>query len=186
MKKVAIISSNEGILLESIVRYLKDTEFTCVTTNPNSKSLERAEYLGIKNTILENNNLQEFLDKEKFDLVVFEDIINEKFCGLKINPCLLPAFKNSENPIADAIIEGCKVTGVTILNNDKIIAQYPIFITQDMHFDDLENHINQIEQVLYPLVIEKVLNNEPFETQKLMKQNSCSSSCGGNCSNCKH
>ena len=184
MKKIAVISSNEGLLLEAIVRYLKDVETTCISFNEESLSIERAKYLNINWIKTNAEELNNLLNKNNFDLVVSEDIINNEFDCVSIYPSLLPSFSKSENPIFDAITEGCKVTGLSVLYKNKIIAQYPVFITNDMHYDDLELRLSQVAQVMYPLVIEKVLNNEAFEIQNLMQKSHCSS-CNGSCSGCK-
>lgn len=185
MKKVAIISSKEGILLESIVRYLANIKFVCISTNKNAYSLERASYLNIETKIVEHNELNEFLNSENFDFVIYEDFEKYNGVGLNIYPSILPLFETSDKPIADAIISGCKLAGVSVLYNNKIVAQYPVFITNEMHYEDLENAIVKVEQVLYPLVIEKIINNEVFEVQTIMKTSSCASkSCSGNCESC--
>jgi folate-dependent phosphoribosylglycinamide formyltransferase PurN len=98
---------------------------------------------------------------------------------------LLPAF-NSKEPVKDAILAGVKVTGITIYYTKSkiIIAQYPVFINNNTHYDELVQELDYIEQTLFPLVIQKVLNNEPFEVRALLNK-SCSGNCGG-CSGCSH
>lgn len=118
-------------------------------------------------------------NKEEYDLVAGirldtkEDIINTHFS-------LLPSFDN-ENPVEEAFLTGVKVTGLSIYypKTNKILAQYPVFITNDKYVDDIEQELVYIEQILYPKVIEKILNNEQFEVKDLMKKN-----CSGNCSSC--
>ena len=41
-----------------------------------------------------------------------------------------------------------------------------------------------LEQTIYPLILEKILNNEPFEIRQLLSKG-CSGNCGG-CNSCKH
>lgn len=95
---------------------------------------------------------------------------------LKIHYSLLPAFQ-TDNPVRDAILAGVKVTGITITLEDKIVAQYPIFITNDMHYDNLKLYLEEIANKLLPLVQEKLENNEQFEIRDIMK--SKCNGCGG-------
>ncbi|MBR1775735.1 hypothetical protein IJ750_01505 [bacterium] len=132
------------------------------------------------------------IESEDFDLVILcnsKTKLNFKN-AINIHHSLLPAYDSSE-PVKDAILGGAKVTGLTVFytNPYKIITQYPIFIRNDRHFDEIEQELNLIEQTIYPLVIEKILNNEPFEIQELINRKSnCSNNCeqcpncGGSCS----
>ncbi len=95
---------------------------------------------------------------------------------LKLHYSLLPAFQ-SDDPVRDAILAGVKVTGVTITLEDKIIAQYPIFITNEMHYDNLKLYLEQVGEKLFTAVKEKIENNEQFEIKDLMN-NGCHG-CGG-------
>ena len=91
---------------------------------------------------------------------------------------------NEENPVKKAILTGQKVTGITVYytNNNKIISQYPVFITNETHYEYLVQELEYIEQILLPKVIEKIIKNEPFETQNLMQ----TASKFGGCQICKH
>lgn len=93
----------------------------------------------------------------------------------KIHYSLLPAFADSDDPVRDAILAGVKVTGITITLDNKIVAQYPIFITNEMHYDNLKLYIEQIGEKLLTIVQEKIANNEQFEIKDLM---------GGGCHGC--
>lgn len=140
------------------------------------------------------NNL-EYFKQNKFDLVVLagymrilpEDVLNEMGKVINIHPSLLPAFKGSANGIKDAFLAGVKVSGVSVhwvtsdVDGGDIIAQYPVFITNDMHFDEFEAEMHKLEHKLYPVVIEKLLEDKVFDFSDLMKS-TCGSSCGG----CKH
>ena len=109
--------------------------------------------------------------------------------AVNIHHSLLPTF-DSETPIRDAFLSGVKVTGLTIYytKTKQIIAQYPIFISNSDHYDDIKNTITYLEQIIYPLVIEKLLLNEPFDIKDLLKQHNNSASCCscGGCGQCKH
>ena len=140
----------------------------------------------IKFRLDEFANVEIFSSIENFHYTDFDLVILSKFDGaisfnaINIHHSILPAFVG-KNPVKDAVLYGSKLTGLTVYYTDpfKIITQYPIFIYNDAHFDELENELEYLEQTIYPLVIEKVLKNEPFEIQKLM-----SSGCGGNCREC--
>ncbi len=125
-------------------------------------------------------------ENEKFDLIVslsgYENSHKEDI--LAVHHSLLPAF-NSENPEKEAILAGVKVTGITFYykNSGKIITQYPVFVRGNTHYEELKEELDYIEQSLYPIVIEKILNNNYFEIQDLVNKN-CSGNCGG-CSSCK-
>lgn len=157
MKKIAILYKNYSPVIDAIKYQLSDCEVDCLT-NPS--------------------------DMDRFDLVTNFGV---EYDGeaLACHYSLLPAFDCKE-PVKEAILAGVKVTGISIYytKSKKIAAQYPVFINNDTHFEDLEQELKYIEQTLFPLVIEKVLNNEPFEVQTLLNK-SCSGSCGG-CNKCSH
>ena len=100
---------------------------------------------------------------------------------IKVHYSLLPAFF-SDDPVKDAILEGVKVTGITFYYNQpfKIIAQYPVFIPQDAHYESLKLYLKQLADYLLPMISEKINNNEQFNIQELIsdnKQKSCCSEC---------
>lgn len=100
-----------------------------------------------------------------------------------IHPSLLPAF-DTENPIKDAFMAGVKVSGVTIYSpkNNQIIAQYPVLIGNGTHFDEFEDEINKLEQLLCPIVVDKILKDEVFDFSDLL--GGCQNGNCKNCSNC--
>ena len=165
MKRVAILYSEYSPLVDAIRYQLSDFDVNVITS-------------------LSVNN--------EYDLVVLAGF-NGEFKGnaLKCHHSLLPAFESDE-PERDAILYGAKVTGITIYytNPQEIVAQYPVFIRPEAHFDDLKQELKYIEQTLYPLVIKKIIKNETIDISKLMKKNSaccCSStSCEGSCIGCNH
>ena len=159
MKKVAVLYSKHSPLIDAIKYHLSDCDIDLLTSHENLAS---------------------------YDLIVLSNYNGDfKENGLKCHHSLLPAF-NSTEPEKDAMLEGVKVTGITIYSTNpyKIIAQYPVFIHNNMHYDELKQELDYIEQTLFPLVIRKVLNNEPFEVQTLLSK-SCSGNCRG-CSSCNH
>lgn len=123
-------------------------------------------------------------DINNYDLIALVGIKgNIEIDAINVHYSLLPAF-NGEEPVKDALIAGVKVTGITFFytKTKKIIAQYPIFITNDSHLEDIEQEMKYIEQSLYPIIIEKILKNEQFEVKAIMSNSNC---CSGGCSACR-
>lgn len=197
MKKLAIMGSGNGSNFEAIAQYFqgKDVQITCLSNVEDAYILKRAEKFGIKNEFLPFKNSLEYFSKNKFDLIVLagymriisDDVLEQMGKVINIHPSLLPAFKGSANGIKDAFLAGVKVSGVSVhwvtsdVDGGQIIAQYPVFITNDMHFDEFEEEMHKIEHKLYPIVIEKLLEDKIFDFSDLMK-----STCGGGCGGCKN
>lgn len=118
---------------------------------------------------------------KEYDLIISANFDEEtNFRTLKSHLSLLPAF-NCKEPIKEAFLAGCKITGITIYytNPSRIVAQYPIFIYNDAHYDELKQELIYLEQAFFPLVAEKIIKNEPFESRTLMGINKC-----GGCNGC--
>ena len=138
MKKVAILYSEYTPTIDAIKYALQDTEIAC------------------------------FCDADKitenYDLIV---TVNYKGnCQNKALVChhsLLPAF-NCDEPIKEALLSGVKVTGITIYitPSKKILFQYPVLISDDTNYTELESELNFLEQSIYPIVIKQFLNNPYF------------------------
>src|SRR5574344_256340 len=199
MKKIAILGSNKSSTFERIIYTLSDLnlDLICISNKKKSDILIRAKELNIKYNYISSKNLKGYFDENNFDLVIMTDfsgkmskdiIKNTKF--INIHQSLLPAF-NCKEPIKKAFLEGVKVSGITIYileeKASKIITQVPVLINNLMHYDELADKINMIEEEIYPLVIKSILNDEIFDFADLIQQNnSCSHdhhSCGG-CSSC--
>lgn len=156
MKKVALIHSEESPTVDAVKYRLKDCTVDCFET----------EQEGLR----------------AYDLIICTNFNGNIENALRCHHSLLPSF-DSKEPEKDAILAGVKVTGITILNGDKIIAQYPVFIKPEMHFEDLKQELNYLEQTFLPIAAEKLLNNEPFDIQSVIGKNSC---CSGGCAGCSH
>ncbi len=193
MKKIAILGSGYGSNFEAISRYLKDVDITCISDNKDAYILERAKYLEIPSLVLSLDEMEKYFDENKFDLVVLagfmriipESLLKKMGRCINIHPSLLPLFKGKD-AIKQAFLAGVKVTGITIhevtpeLDSGRIIAQYPVMVNDSMHYDELEEAIHRVEHIIYPQVVEKLLNNEPIN---FIKDN-CSG-CQGNCGGCQ-
>lgn len=197
MKQIAVMGSGNGSNFEAIAQYFqgKDVQITCLSNVEDAFILKRAEKFGIQNEFLPFKNNLEYFSKNKFDLIVLagymriisDDVLEQMGKVINIHPSLLPAFKGSANGIKDAFFAGVKVSGVSVhwvtsdVDGGQIIAQYPVFITNDMHFDEFEEEMHKIEHKLYPIVIEKLLEDKIFDFSDLMK-----STCSGGCGGCKN
>lgn len=159
MKKVVIIYSEYTPTIDAIIAYLKDFEV---------KAVNSVEEIGACDLLVNTN----------YEKEIPQNHIN-------VHYSLLPAFSDNE-PVKKAFLAGVKVTGITFYytNPERIIAQYPIFISNFSHYDDIERELEYLEQTIYPLILEKILRNEPFEIRKLLTKG-CSGNCGG-CDSCKH
>ena len=159
MKKIAILYSEKSPVIDAIKYLLNNYEI---------------------------DTLNEINDASIYDLVVLCNYDGDyKGNAIKCHHSLLPAFDCKE-PEKEAILEGVKVTGITIYytNPKRIIAQYPVFITNSMHYDDLMKELKYLEQTIFPIVLQKVLNNEAFDILSIVNKG-CGNHCGG-CSSCSH
>ena len=158
MKKIAILYTKYSPVIDAIKYKLQDYQVDCIKS----------------------------LNEENYDLVIlsgYEGVYEEN--ALVCHHSLLPSF-DCDEPEKQAILTGVKITGVTIYysKTKKIVAQYPVFINNDMHYDNLKQELDYVEQTIFPLVIEKIVENKPFEINSLIN-NKCGGLCGG-CSSCKH
>ena len=199
MYKLAIIGSGNGSNFEAIVKWFQDkgVEITCLSDAEDAFILKRAENLGIKHQFLPFEQNFEYFSKNEFDLVVLagymkilpENVLKAMGKVINIHPSLLPAFKGKD-AVKKAFLAGVKVSGVTVhyvdfnIDAGKIIAQYPVFIDNSMHLDEFEAEIHEIEHRLYPIVIEKVLEDKVFDFQDLMKSSCSKNKEGGGCGGC--
>lgn len=157
MKRLAIIADVDCPIAKAITEYFQN------------KNVE----LELLTSVGSSNN---------YDLVACVHRRTDLPNAINIHASLLPAFDN-ENPVLDAFMHGVKVTGVTVHHADgKIITQYPLLIGNLTHFDELEGKITEIEKKIYPIVIEKVLNDEVFDFDDLFGGTGCGG-CGG-CRGC--
>lgn len=172
-KKLAVVESENIEIVKAITNYFENKD--------------------VKIEFVEDLNAIDF----GFDLVVltgFETSVKDiknSFNLVNIHPSLLPAF-STETALQDAFTSGVKVSGISIHSVDegiffgKILAQYPVLIGLDTHFDEYKREIFEISKKLYPIVIEAILEDRVFDFTDLFKS-SCSKGCGG-CSggSCSH
>jgi len=166
MKKAAIIYSNHTPLVDAVISRLDGLN---------------ADFL----SDLPDNNTD-------YNLVV---ILNGTFITKNLNTnvlachySLLPAFSGAE-PVKEAVLAGVKVTGITVYfqNSGKIIAQYPLFIRPEAHFDEVETELAYLEQAVFPVVIENLVKDELVDIKTLFSANNggkCGGICEGKCGGC--
>lgn len=200
-KKIAILGSGQGNVFKSIVDYFnnQDVQIMCLSNNLKSEILKTAHELHISNKYLPKEENTQYFASNNFNLIVLTDY-NETLDNdtlevgqfIDIHPSLLPAFKGND-AIQRAFLAGVKVTGVTIyqrkanIEEERILAQYPVLIGITTHIDEVEKEIYEVEKKLYPPVIDAILNDRVFDFQDLLK-NSChkNGECNGGCSQCNH
>ena len=166
MKKLAIVVDENSNIASKIVEYfsIKNIEIKAVPL------------VEVEGTAFSDFDLVATINNKDLAQKLGEKVVN-------IHPSLLPAFVG-ENPIAEAIMYGAKVTGVSVHDSGmRIILQYPVLVGNLTHFDELEEKIYEVEGKIYPLVLEKLLRDEVFDFDDLFKTSH--SGCGGNCGGCK-
>ena len=159
-KKLAIISSGNSDKFGAIIEYFKlhsDIEIICLSDNTDSDIFKLKAPEFVKTYRLKQNETEKFFKNNKFDLIVINNYKSQfnrniyklgKF--INVHPSLLPAFEGN-NAVYRAFAAGVRVSGVTIHTltdnpqNDKIIAQYPVLISNLMHFNEFEEAIFNLE-----------------------------------------
>ena len=195
MKRIAILGSGIGNNYRAIVNYfsLKQSkpDITLISNNLKADMLEFAKDANLKHFYLPDEEFGEFFSTQEFDLIVLDYLSCELPASvlelgrfINIHPSLLPAFKGKD-AIARAFNAGVKVSGVTVhtltddIEGGKILAQFPVLIGSLTHFDEFETEIHKLEQRLYPIVIEKILEDKVFDFSDLISEGGC-----GNCGGC--
>lgn len=193
LKKICIIYADNSGLINAISEYFnsrEDLEITCLFIDDIQENMPE----NIKTHSITSELAVDFFEENKFDLVIisnFQKGFDRKIFNsskfINVHPSLLPAFPNSE-AIKEAYMAGVKVSGITIHSleenpqNNKIIAQYPVLISNIMHFDEFYQSIKNLENNITPIVISKLLEDKIFDFQDLFGNNN--HSCGGNCNGC--
>ena len=184
MKRIAIFASGSGSNAENIITYFqnnKKAKVVCVlSNNPNARVLERATNLGVKNGVFNKGQLNDpkwaIENLKNFDLIVlagflwkFPDHILENYQNKVVNvhPALLPKFGGKgmygEN-IYKAVLENKEVeSGISIhfvnqnYDEGEIIFQESFILSPDESLNSLTTKVHELEQSLFPKIIEKTL-----------------------------
>lgn len=193
MKKICILSSGGIEKFYPFRNYFENNSNISVdfiTDNPDSES-DWIKYFSEK-------DLKEELTK--YDIIAIYDCnadLNKKLFSssstfLNVHKSLLPAF-DTDNALEMSFKSGIKVGGITIhllkeqKSDEKIIAQYPVLISNLTHFDEYKTTIENLINLLYPIVIEKIAEDKIFDFEDLFRGHSggCGN-CGGSCGGCSH
>lgn len=201
MKTLGIMSSGNIEKFRAIIEHFKtseDVKIICISDNLKSDIFNINKTDNLDTKYISPENALQYFTNTNFNLVAINDYKSKldtniysfaKFINL--HPSLLPAFRG-ENALYRAFESGVKVSGVTIHtltgtpDTEKILAQYPVLISNLTHFDEFQKMTDNLTDMIYPIVIEKTLDNKLFDFQDLIdRSHSCSGSCGNHCSKCR-
>lgn len=180
--KIAVFASGSGTNFENLVK--NEIPVALLFSDKRQAGvLERADLLGIEHATFE---LKEFTDKVAYesailallaefeiDLVVlagYMKIVSPTLLAayegriVNIHPAYLPEFPGAHG-IEDAFDAGVSQSGVTIhyvdagVDTGEIIVQERVPILSDDTLETFEARIHEMEYLLYPQVLSKLLNN---------------------------
>ncbi len=188
IKRVIILFSGTGTNLENLIKKLHQKSFNhfkievvhAITNNPKAKGIEKAKKLGIKTTIIDHKKFdsRESFDKEVVNLInslhvdltilagfmrILTPIFTQNIKAINIHPSLLPLFKGA-NAIDNSYYSDMKVAGVSVhevssgVDEGKIIDQGCFYKEDNLSIDQFEEKIHQIEYILFPKAVIKVLS----------------------------
>ncbi len=186
---LAIFASGNGTNFQAIANAIEERKIhnaeirILIVDHEDAYAIKRAESLHIpyKVFLLKSypgkkeyeEDILSTLKENSIDLIClagYMKIISETLLSayenkiINIHPALLPSFKGAHG-IQDAFDYGCKVFGVTIhyvskeLDGGKIIAQRAFEYDGD-DVEELEKKIHEVEHVLYPETINRLINKE--------------------------
>jgi phosphoribosylglycinamide formyltransferase-1 len=181
--KLGVLLSGSGTNLQAIIDRIAEgtldaTIELVVSSRPSAYGLKRAEAAGLQtmtlskdiyaDPLLADEVIATELKMHDVDYVImagYMRMVREPLLAafpnrvVNLHPALLPSFKGA-HAIQDAYDYGVKVTGVTVhFADDKydcgpIIAQQALAVEEGWTVEDLEEHIHEIEHVLYPDTIQ--------------------------------
>jgi phosphoribosylglycinamide formyltransferase-1 len=185
MDGIVVLISGRGSNLSAICNSGLAHQIKCVISNKaDALGLNIAREYNIPSIII-NHKL--YKSREEFDgelaktidtfnpklivLAGFMRILShgfvDKYTGRMINihPSLLPAFIGI-NAHEQAIAQKVKISGATVhyvtkeLDHGPIIAQGVVKLLHTDNVDDLSKRILEVEHIIYPFAIKKILNNQ--------------------------
>lgn len=186
MKKIAVFASGTGTNFDAIQKAIEEGQLQAeialvVVDKKTAKVIEKARSKGIETYVFSYKDFENKAECEK-EIVrrckeagvewialagymrIITNVLLDAFPNriINIHPALLPSFKGAHG-IADAYNYGCKVMGVTIhyvneeMDAGKIIAQRAFDVPEKATLEEVEVMIHQIEHVLYPETLQKLL-----------------------------
>ena len=199
MKKLAVLTSENETIVRAVIEYLRNKNIDIIVLSNvlNSKVFDLAKLLNIACEYVPAEENGQYFSCKNFDLVAITEYKGElsadtiesgKF--IDIHMSLLPAFKGKD-AIYRAFDAGVKVSGVTVhsitseIDGGKILAQYPVLISNTTHFDEFRDEMYKVAGILYAKVIECILEDKVFDFADLFK-GACSSGCGGCSGDCRN
>ena len=181
--KLGVLLSGSGTNLQAIIDRIEEGTLDAsielvISSRPSAYGLKRASDHGLQTLTLSKEIYADPLVADEViatelkmhdvDYVImagYMRIVHEPILAafpnrvVNLHPALLPSFKGA-HAIQDAYDYGVKVTGVTVhFADDKydcgpIIAQQALAVEEGWTVDELEEHIHEIEHVLYPDTIQ--------------------------------
>jgi len=181
--KLGVLLSGSGTNLQAIIDRIEEGTLDAsielvISSRPSAYGLKRASDHGLQTLTLSKEIYADPLVADEViatelkmhdvDYVImagYMRMVHEPILAafpnrvVNLHPALLPSFKGA-HAIQDAYDYGVKVTGVTVhFADDKydcgpIIAQQALAVEEGWTVDELEEHIHEIEYVLYPDTIQ--------------------------------
>lgn len=187
---MAVLISGTGTNMMELLGACKsgelDAEVTFVGSDKSeAKGLQTAAALGVRTEcfpykegkVVAEEAIAAMIDATATDWIVlagFMRILSPEFVRryagriVNIHPSLLPSFPGAHG-IEDAWNYGVKVTGVTVhlvdegVDSGRILAQQPVFITEDDTLETLEAKIHKVEHTIYKETLKKLFAENPAE-----------------------
>jgi phosphoribosylglycinamide formyltransferase-1 len=183
--RVGVLASGSGTILQAMID--RQLPVAAVIADRPCGALGIAERAGIPAELVERTDFRPTFDRVAYtkdvvttlerhdvDLVaiagfgtILADPFVDAFAGRAVNthPALLPAFKGW-HAVRDALAAGVKITGCTVhlvigeVDAGPILAQEPVPVLDDDTEATLHERIKEVERVLYPSVIERLVRED--------------------------
>lgn len=180
---IAVLASGSGTNLQALLDNQGSYRVSIVVSdNPDALALDRARACGTETMVVPwhgdrddfTRRICDVLEKAGVAWVVLAGFMRilgpeaiQRFPNriVNIHPSLLPAFPGA-NAVAQALAYGVKQTGVTVhfvdeqVDHGPIIAQVPVEVLPDDDEETLHARIRQQEHVIYPAVVEALVEGE--------------------------
>ena len=181
--KIAVLVSGSGTNLQTLIEQLHQDETsgidiaTVLSDRNKVYALTRAKHAGIPTHVVRTKDFENRLDFDAeisriiehytVELIVlagfmklFQPPFVRKYRNriINVHPTLLPAFPGA-HPVADTLVYGVKIAGVTVhfvdegVDSGPIIAQSAVPVLDTDDEESLHNRIQVEEHKLYPEVI---------------------------------
>ncbi|PLT27504.1 phosphoribosylglycinamide formyltransferase [Peribacillus deserti] len=189
MRKIAVFASGSGSNFESIAEAVQGNKLQAeigllVCDNPKAYVIQRAKQKQIPVFVF---SPKDYESKEAFETIILRKLAEYRvdfivLAGymrligstllsaytkriVNIHPSLLPSFPGKD-AIGQAFHAGVKVTGVTVhfvdagMDTGPIIAQKAVDVLNGDTRETLQSRIQEVEHLLYPAVLQELLQKE--------------------------